>query len=93
MYFYSLKDSDGRKKYTKISAILGLDIDNPKLGWVNETTVTFNSHESVVNKYLEAVEQNKDKLFDEGVSSDDISFWLIYEYENECNLEFEPKMR
>ena len=37
-------------------------------------------------KYIDAYE----KLESIGISREDISIWILYEYEGQCNMEYDP---
>ncbi|UBM60051.1 hypothetical protein LAG90_05250 [Marinilongibacter aquaticus] len=42
--------------------------------------------------FVGIINENKDQLSEIGIVSDDISVWNYYEYEGQCNMEFEPKI-
>ena len=43
-----------------------------------------------VSHYLDMLEGKYDQLESIGISKEDISVWLLYEYDNQCNIEFLP---
>jgi hypothetical protein len=44
-----------------------------------------------INKFLEIIEPNYIELSKLGVTKKDILFWLVYEYDQQCALEFHPQ--
>jgi hypothetical protein len=44
-----------------------------------------------VNEFLNLLEGKYEKLSKIGVERDDIEVWMLYEYDQECNLEFSPE--
>ena len=43
-----------------------------------------------VNHFLDILEGKYGQLESIGISKEDISIWLLYEYDNQCNMEFLP---
>ena len=43
-----------------------------------------------IEYFLDLLEGNYEKLSLVGVERDDISIWLLYEYDQQCNMEFLP---
>jgi hypothetical protein len=44
-----------------------------------------------INEFLHILEDNYEKLHKIGIEKDSISIWLFYEYDSQCNMEFDPK--
>ncbi len=44
-----------------------------------------------INKFLDIIEPNYTELSKLGVKKKDILFWLVYEYDQQCAMEFHPK--
>lgn len=44
-----------------------------------------------INNFLDIIEPNLSKLKQKGIYQQDISFWLLYEYDQQCGMEFHPK--
>ncbi|NVO03761.1 MAG: hypothetical protein HXX09_13775 [Bacteroidetes bacterium] len=44
-----------------------------------------------INNFLDILEPKYDELEAFSIKREDISFWHFYEYEQQCNLEFDPK--
>ncbi|MGQ1946692.1 hypothetical protein ACT3CD_06275 [Geofilum sp. OHC36d9] len=43
-----------------------------------------------INKFLDLLENNYQKLADLDIKRDDITIWYLYEYDQQCNMEFSP---
>lgn len=43
-----------------------------------------------INRFLDLLENKYDKLAEIGIKRSDISFWYLYEYDQQCNMEFDP---
>jgi len=43
-----------------------------------------------INKFLDLLEYKYDKLAEIGIKRSDISIWYLYEYDQQCNMEFDP---
>jgi len=44
-----------------------------------------------INEFLNILEGNFERLIEIGVEKNNISIWLLYEYDSQCNMEFDPK--
>lgn len=44
-----------------------------------------------INNFLDIIEPNYTELTKLGVTKDDILFWLVYEYDQQCAMEFHPQ--
>ena len=43
-----------------------------------------------INKFLDLLESNYEKLSDLDIKREDITIWYLYEYDQQCNMEFSP---
>jgi hypothetical protein len=86
-YIYSLRiggaDSDA------IAQVLGRRSDRPGSGWVfelregaDEPPVDF------VGRFLAILEGKDEALAAIGARREDLAVWVLYEYDEQCNLEF-----
>lgn len=91
-YFYSLRIDSNEDVYDEISKILGVDITDYKLGWQLEVKLNNEENRDVIAEFLNLLKDKYRELNQIGVKQDDISIWLIYEYKDQCNLEFEPEI-
>jgi len=90
---YELRINAEENCYEQVSAIVGLYPKSYKFGWSYE--IKFEERESfsdVVAKFLDSLEGKYDQLHELEIRTNDISVWLIYGYNNQCNMEFEPSI-
>lgn len=88
--FYRLLIQCDLEKREKIEAVLGESNDVPEIGWgmlIEEDSPTFNQ---ALSLFIDLIDNNLLKLKEIGVSTSEISFWYMYEYEQQCNMEFTP---
>jgi len=88
--FYRLLIQCDLGKKEKIEAVLGESNDVPGIGWgmlIEEGSPTFNQ---ALSLFIDLIDNNLLKLKEIGVSTSEISFWYMYEYEQQCNMEFSP---
>ena len=88
--FYRLLIQCDIEKKKEIDIILGESNDDPEIGWsliIEEDSPRFNQ---ALNFFIDLIETNLIKLKNIGVSIDMITFWYMYEYEQQCNMEFWP---
>lgn len=93
-------DTDGTfESYNKITKILGLkpaQIDmecsfgQPYGLWTYEVD-TEDEYFDFINQFLDILEPKFVELKKIGVNKDDILFWLNYEFDQQCSLEFHPQ--
>jgi len=90
--FYSLKiDSTGNEIGEKITAILGEKPNVINSSWeLERAIVDADTYTDYIAYFLDLLDGNYDKLFSVGINRNQISIWLLYEYEGQCNLEFLP---
>jgi hypothetical protein len=43
-----------------------------------------------INEFLDILETKYEKLAALGIERKDITFWYLYEYDQQCNMEFDP---
>ena len=73
-----------------VSVILGVD-PNIEYSWELEKTIEEeDAYVNCIEYFLDLLEGNYEKLSLVGVERDDISIWLLYEYDQQCNMEFLP---
>lgn len=89
---YELRIDAEENNYEKMSSIIGLQPKDYKYGWSCE--IIFEEQEEysdIIAKFLDSLEGKYEKLKELGIETNDITIWLIYGYNNQCNMEFEPK--
>src|SRR6185369_7895589 len=92
-YTYSLRISCADDKIDAISKIIGLKSNcDPRLGW-NHYLLQKEQDPYIdfINIFLDHLDGNYGLLLKLGVEKKDISIWMIYEYDGQCNMEFLPK--
>ncbi|MGE5384130.1 MAG: hypothetical protein ACM3PX_11935 [Omnitrophica WOR_2 bacterium] len=87
-YFLSLKLEAEPEQVSQITNILGVEPNSPPDNWSYELVVNDIENNNFVEYFMGILEGRFDKLSEIGISRDDISIWMLYEYEGECNIEF-----
>jgi hypothetical protein len=94
MDYYILQIAASDEKVDDVSRILGMNPNDCNgIGWrleIKEQDVPQDSN--FVDYFLLIMEGKYDKLKEIGVDSGDISIWMLYEYDQQCNMEFEPEL-
>lgn len=98
MKYYQLfiQTDNSKELYNSVTTILGLQpTEDEAISyeiWMyciseaeDEPTVDF------INIFLDILEPNFEQLEQLGITKDNINFWLIYEYDKQCGLEFHPQ--
>lgn len=88
---YKLKINAEEKFYDSVSSIVELQPKSYKYGWIYE--IVFEEqieYYDIIAKLLDSIEGKYEKLQELGIQNNDITIWLIYGYNNQCNMEFEP---
>jgi hypothetical protein len=89
-YFFSLQISTDTEKANKITQILGVESNYPEVAWGYRLIVKDHIYTNFIDAFLDILEGKYDKLKEIGIDKEDISIWMIYEYINQCNMEFSP---
>lgn len=91
-YFYSLRIACEDNQVLKINEILQVERNYTAGGWglevIQEET---DSYVDFINHFLDIIDKKYDSLSKIGISRNQISIWIIYEYRQQCNLEFLAK--
>lgn len=88
--FYRLQIRCNSQNKKKLESILGKSNDEPAVGWgfiIEEDSPKFTQ---ALNLYIELIDANIKELRENDISADDITIWYMYEYEQQCNMEFWP---
>jgi hypothetical protein len=88
--FYRLQIRCNSQNNEKLESILGKSNDEPAVGWglkIEEDSPKFTQ---ALNLYVELIDANIKELRKYDISADDITIWYMYEYEQQCNMEFWP---
>jgi hypothetical protein len=88
--FYRLFIQCDQQQKKKIDLILGKSNDSVEIGW---SLIIEESHPKFplsLDLFVELISNHFMELSDIGVTTDTITFWYMYEYEHQCNMEFWP---
>ncbi len=90
-YYYTLRIHTPKKNHFYLNGLLGVTA-NAKNGWAYEiveeekdTSINF------IDVFLKILEGKEKDLESIGIDNSDIEFWMVYEYDDQCNIEFSPK--
>jgi len=88
---YQLRIDVDEKYYELISSILDLKPVNYKYGWSYEIILEEEpGYFNIIEKFLKHMYGKYEKLKELGVERENITIWIIYGYNNQCNMEFTP---
>ena len=102
-YRISINTDKTVETYNKITELLGVEPmeDTFEIGSDNQYNVwTYSKEEGesfdepyfdFINEFLDLLEPRFDRLEVLGVKRSDITFWYLYEYDQQCAMEFHPK--
>ena len=90
-YYYTLRIHTSKENHIYLNRLLGVKA-NAKNGWAYEI-IEEEGDDSInfIDVFLNLLKNKKKELESINVRNSDIEFWMIYEYDNQCNLEFDPK--
>ena len=88
--YYELQISCSIIEKQKIEHILGKSDRDFKKDWYLTIVENSSDYPYALNKFVSIIEKNLEQLKKIGIKEDSISFWYMYEYEQQCNMEFEP---
>lgn len=87
-YLYTLRIHCGENEIDAISRILGIQ-SNSEYGWAYEVEeLELDEHFDFIFEFLKILDGKEDQLKLCGILPDNIEFWMLYEYDNQCNIEF-----
>jgi len=89
--FYSLRIRTIPSNYINISNLLKVEVSDYSLGWIYEIERPIEGYFDYINYFLDLLDGKYEELKTIGIERDDISIWLIDEYEFQCNFEITPK--
>lgn len=89
---YSLRIScSSSEQKSKVSELLHLEpIRDINPDWCIEIEER-EKYFDFINYFLDTMEGKYEELKAIGINKEHISIWFLYEYDNQCNLEFLPK--
>lgn len=91
-YYYSLRIDIEKDKSILLDQILGVSHNMHNLNWGLEKIIeSEDSAFDFIDYFIGVLKDNYSKLEKIGVSRDNISIWMLYEYDQQCNMEFSPQ--
>ena len=90
--FYRLQIQCDVEGKAMVESILGKSNDSPELDWgfiIEEDSPDF---VNALDLFIELITQNRSLLEGIGVAAGSITFWYMYEYDQQCNMEFSPNI-
>jgi hypothetical protein len=100
-YRLHINSKNNLENYSKITEILGvnpteLELDKSSTDLYSLWTYSVDEEDEgtyydFINNFLDIIEPNIKELKKIGIKKKDITFWLNYEYNKQCGLEFHPK--
>lgn len=88
--FYKLLIECDQQKREKIDHLLGVSNEDPAIGWSLIFEEDSSNFTKALDVFIDLISRNLNELREINVSPDNISFWYMYEYEQQCNMEFAP---
>lgn len=90
-YFWSLKIRCNDSLRDTITVILGVESNVKESVWELEKIIEEeDAYVNYTKYFLDLLEGNYERLSLIKVERCDISIWLLYEYDQQCNMEFSP---
>lgn len=90
-YYYSIRINCDAQKIGLINEILGLSSNMPGHNWGYEVEEEEGDPAFLfVEKFIDVLAGKYEELETINVYKSDISLWMLYEYDDQCNMEFGP---
>ena len=91
MYIYRLQILSS-KSYSEeqLNNVIGVSSNFPHADWGIEIIQSDENFSGILVYFLSLLEGKYEKLESIGISREDISIWVLYEYEGQCNMEYDP---
>ena len=90
--FYKLNIDTTPDNLEQINNLLGVKQNKNTGIWTYELihadTPLAIQEDTVISHFLNIIEGKYDQLLRLGIKRENITLWIIYEYDNECNMEF-----
>lgn len=90
---YLLKIDCSGKQSVKLCEILGTGkfVESVKAWHLELVELAEDEPIDFIDKFLNILEGNFDRIFELGIQRSDISIWRYYEYDQQCGLEMHPE--
>ncbi|MEZ0450778.1 hypothetical protein ABTW24_04135 [Sphingobacterium thalpophilum] len=90
--YYELQINCNIEEKQKIETILGKSGRDFQKNWYLTIEENSSDYSNALDKFASIIEANLILLKEIGIMEDQIIFWYMYEYEQQCNMEFKPKI-
>ena len=92
MYIYRLQILSS-KSYSEeqLNNVIGVSSNFPHADWGIEIIQSGENFSEILVYFLSLLEGKYEKLESIGISRENISIWILYEYEGQCNMEYDPE--
>ena len=92
MYIYRLQILSS-KSYSEeqLNNVIGVSSNFPHADWGIEIIQSDENFSGILVYFLSLLEGKYEKLESIGISRENISIWILYEYEGQCNMEYDPE--
>ena len=92
MYYYSLRiNTVNLIQVRQVNELLGVRSNYSKEDWYLEVVQKEDDPPfRFIDYFLSLLEGKYERLESIGISREDISIWVLYEYEGQCNMEYDP---
>lgn len=90
--YYSLRIDVDEAYYQRVSDLLNIKPETYEFGWIYEVeAIDENEYFDFVNEFLDILQGKYTQLAALGIQKEDISIWMVYGYEGQCDMEFDPE--
>ena len=92
MYYYSLRiNTVNLIQVRQVNELLGVRSNYSKEDWYLEVVQKEDDPPfRFIDYFLSLLEGKYERLESIGISREDISIWVLYEYEGQCNMKYDP---
>ncbi len=87
---YILRIDTEREKYDSLSSLLGVVPTSTKSYWEYSIYEQSDLYPQALAHFLDLLQGGIKKIDTMGIRRDALSLWYLYEYEEQCNIEFSP---
>lgn len=88
--YYSLRIDAADETHELIDQLLGVNSNTPPFWEIQYAQYEKDAYISYIDLFLSVLKGKYDQLNMIGVERENISIWILYEYDGQCNLEFNP---
>ena len=89
--YYSLQINIPDEKIEIVDKLLGVKSSDISLWELRIVQKKEDEYIPYIDYFLSILEGKYEKLEEIGIKRDNISIWMVYYYDSQCNMEFSPK--